>query len=190
MTVNITTHSTERYFRGFIIQAYDPTTGSMVGHFLPSADSRPIDSCSASTHRNNLNKHHISLTWVPPAFSAGGLLGGQSGAAGQWLSSPIMPAIHFNVNNQKRQLPVESPPALVTNAPPPPPQPAEAGQTASAPAPGPAYAPAPVPVPPASGLHQVKFKATIVVTYEDFYTGFESSDQKYDKFDFAPKPAE
>lgn len=34
-------------------------------------------------------------------------------------------------------------------------------------------------------IRQVRFRGTIVVTYDEFYTGFESSELSFDKFDYS-----
>lgn len=106
ITVEVATQSNERHFRGFLVQAYDPSSssGTTIGRFQPTADSQPVDECSAATHRDNAQKKSVTLIWTAPTE------------------------------------------------------------------------------PPASGHKQVRFRATIVVAYDEFYTGFDSS---VEKFDFA-----
>lgn len=179
ITVDIMTYSADRYFRGFIIQAYNPVTGSQIGHFMGGEDSRPLD-CSAATHRNNLNKKQVTLTWLPPSTPS--QPGSMDTFASQWLgfrpqrpSSPIQPTFNINVSKRKRQL---APGAEGTGS---------ASNVVSAPPVTPTSLNATASVDQSA---QVKFKASIVVTYDEFYTGFESSDQKFAKWDFAPKPTE
>lgn len=117
ITVEIATHSNERKFRGFIVQAYDPTSGHKIGQFVQSEESRPVASCSAATHRNHSDKKQVLLTWMPPAASS-----------------------------TTKQAQPENPSNLA-----------------------------------------VRFRATIVVSYEEFYTGFESSEHRFEKFDYANK---
>lgn len=177
------THSNERYFRGFIIQAYNPITGGQIGHFIPSTESRPLDSCSAATHKDNLNKKHVTLTWIPPYSTD---LPSTDSVANQWLGirTPHIPqpGITWNVvNRDKRQTPVDAP--TTTNV-----GPNQASEAVVTNAPVTQGTPAGVSPIINQDPHQVRFKASIVVTYDEFYTGFESSDQRYDKWDFAPKP--
>lgn len=163
MSVDIVTHSEERYFRGFIIQAYDPISGRQQGQFAARADSRPIDGCSAATHRDNLNKKHVTLTWVPPS----GRPAASPATNDFWLG--LRPLAGFGMGANKRSLDGSGEQR----------GPAAAGETATS-------------QPGATALRQVRFRATIVVTYEEFYTGFESSDQRFERFDYAnverPKP--
>lgn len=188
ISVDIATHSDHRYFRGFIIQAYDPISGHQVGHFLPNADSRPIDSCSAATHRNNQNKRRVTLTWLPPAPL--------SGVRPQYSSVDMLTAPWMSffqpAGNQKRQLeatgadspPPEAPVAATT--------PTIIGASSDQNNATSALAPPSQPEVANAPLQQVRFRATIVVTYDEFYTGFESSDMNFDKFDYAissPRPS-
>lgn len=113
VTVEITTHSNERFFRGFLVQAYDPANGKRFGQFLATEDSQPVW-CSAATHRNHADKRYIALKWAEA--------GDANNATGN-------------------------------------------------------HAPA------ARG--QVRFRATIVVTYSEFYTEFESSERNFAKWDFS-----
>lgn len=128
VTIDLMTHSSERHFRGFIVQAYDPSSGSKIGHFVENPEAKPIDSCSAATHRNNKNKRQVSIVWFPSQ-----------------LSLPDNNNDDDDDNNGS----------------------SIAAQT------------------PATSRHQVRFKASIVVSYEEFYTGFESSENRFDKFTFA-----
>jgi len=153
-----------------MVQAYDPSTGSQLGHFLASADSRSL-SCSAATHKNNLNRRQVLITWLPPAPS-----NAADSPESQWLGVrvPHTPFINMSVGNRRRQLDQS-----VGGAG----EPARVEQPA---VPGGQVAPAP---PSAEPVRQVRFRATVVVTYEEFYTGFESSEQSFAKFDYASQPA-
>lgn len=148
VTVEISTQSDERYFRGFLVQAYDPITGSNIGRFLPTNQVRPLD-CSAATHRENLNKKQVTLTWIPPVFSDAASSDQSPSVTSQWLglrAPQLSQSSHATVGNSTAISVLH----------------------------------------PSNAVRQVRFRATIVVTYDDFYTGFESSDQKFDKFDYAP----
>lgn len=152
ITVEIATHSDERHFRGFLVKAYDAINGRHIGQFAGSPDARPVESCSAATHRNNQEKKRVLLIWQPPAqpqSSSSSSTGGDTGAFGDWMSSLRA------LGNQKRQLPADAP-----------------GTTPS----------------PAATTRQVRFKATIVVSYSEFYTEFESSEKIFEEFGYS-KPA-
>lgn len=169
--VEIMTHSNERYFRGFLIQAYDPSTGAHIGQFASSNDSRPLASCSGATHKNNLNKQRVKLLWVPPGMNARNLAATNndpadtthevSSSSGWHLHSPVQPTLSMSLMS-KRQLDGRASSSTTNSTEQPPTKPL-----------------------PAEPMRQVRFRATIVVTYDEFYTGFESSDQYFDKFDFA-----
>ena len=51
----------------------------------------------------------------------------------------------------------------------------------------PATGVAPVNAFPSANARQVRFRATVVVSYEEFYTGFESSDRSFEKWDYSKK---
>lgn len=158
VSVEIATHSNERYFRGFMIQAYDPISGAQQGHFSAQDHIRPIDSCSAATHRDNLNKKHVTLTWVPPSKSAGSASAIIPPVSSSWLG--LRPLVSLNVNTGDQQR-----------------QPTDASHNASSPTDTASRS--------GHGLRQVRFRVTIVVTYEEFYIGFESSEQSFERFDYA-----
>ncbi|KAG9509362.1 ABC transporter G family member 14, partial [Fragariocoptes setiger] len=213
LTVTLSTNMPDRYFRGFMIQAYDPVTGRTVGHFLPSSDSKPVGSCSATTHRNNLNKESATLVWVAPSRSS----------ANNRRPSLRVPRPYIQIGTRVRRW--WAPPDTPVTA-----SPSSAGSQVSEPAHAPAaipqasaQAPASAPVitqqaseaksgdahdqheddkpqsapvgahhrPPNTNVFhfgagavqaspstgQVRFRATVVVTYEEFYTGFDSSDR-------------
>lgn len=171
--VDITTHSNERYFRGFLIQAYDPSSGAHVGQFLASNDSKPISSCSAATHKNNLNKQNVRIVWSAPSHthrgshssgeSASGSGDSGSGAShGGSLVSAFSPTLSLSLIAKRQN--VDMSPTNTTEAASS--QPSSPGQASKA-------------------NQLVRFRATIVVTYDEFYTGFESSDRYFDKFGYA-----
>lgn len=167
VTVEIMTHSNERYFRGFLVQAYDPSTGANIGQFLPSTDARSIESCSSSTHRNNQNKRHVSLVWLPP--SSGPASASLDQTLGDWigLRSPISLSVS---TNQKRQLSAA---------------PGASNSTANSRIPLPTSAPTATANAHGNGSRQVRFRATIVVSYQEYYTGFESSELSFEKFGYS-----
>lgn len=100
VSVDITTQSSDRTFKGFLLQAYDPISGQLKGSFKSSEDAQQVSACSAVTHRDGQAKKSVKVVWLPPAKQSG----------------------------------------------------------------------------------KVRFRATIVVSYSEFYTGFESSELKFDKF--------
>lgn len=119
VTVQLATDSDERFFRGFLVQAYDPANGKSFGRFQPTDESQPLW-CSAATHRNHSDKRAVVLRWQEAPVE------GATGPAGAASSAP---------------------------------------------------------------RRQVRFRATIVVTYSEFYTGFESSERSFAKWDFSKGPA-
>lgn len=156
ITVEVLTHSNERNFRGFMVQAYDPVNGLRIGKFLPNKDSQPMP-CSAATHRNHQDKHSATLTWVDSAETredshaaalSSGLGTGPAAVAtlGNWLGIPInggdggaRPIEKRHVDGESQQTP----------------------------------------------LRQVRFRGTIVVTYAEYYTEFESSELNFAKWDYS-----
>lgn len=189
--VDLMTYSDSRHFRGFMLQAQDPHTGHHIGHFAPTKEARPIDSCSAATHRDNSDKQHIKLVWLSPGavLPPGTDLGAPS-HSNSWRA-PIQPSINLSLLHKRQLVSVSTNVTHISNGPTSEPGTAAPADSPPQDPPGPSVAPlAPFPqthtpapyVPPKK---QVRFRATIVVAYDDFYTGFESSDLRYDAFSFA-----
>lgn len=190
--VDLMTYSESRHFRGFMLQAQDPHTGHHIGHFAPTKESRPIDSCSATTHRDNSEKQHVKLVWLSPGavLPPGTDLGAPSSHGGAW-HAPIQPSINLSLLHKRQLVNVSTNVTHITNAPTAEPAAAATQATTDMPPTTAPIAPmATIPQPPSQApfvpvKKQVRFRATIVVSYDDFYTGFESSDLRYDAFSFA-----
>lgn len=196
--VDLMTYSESRNFRGFLLQAQDPHTGHHIGHFAPTKESRPIDTCSATTHRDNSEKQHVKLVWLSPGASLppGTDLGAPS--HGNSWHAPIQPSINLSLLHKRQLVSVSTNVTNISNSGKPDAsasnKPADIADIAETSTPTQAehgaatsagilqqvnqssFAPA---------KKQVRFRATIVVAYDDFYTGFESSDLRYDPFTFA-----
>lgn len=163
VTVEITTHSNERHFRGFMVQAYDPANGQRIGAFAGNDVAQPMTSCSAATHRNNSDKKFVSITWFKSESAAAAyemtttttttttespesLEEGQQqqvsqavNRIGSWLGLPVNGTAATRSIDKRHTTP----------------------------------------------LKQVRFRATIVVSYDEYYTGFESSELNFAKWDYS-----
>ena len=53
-------------FKGLILQAFDPTTGELIGRFDPGRGLKTIDSCAAVTHSDRRGKRQATLIWEAP----------------------------------------------------------------------------------------------------------------------------
>jgi len=54
-----------RSFRGFLVKAINPHTGSPIGEFEPKEGIKILDRCSAVTHSDNTVKKQETLYWKP-----------------------------------------------------------------------------------------------------------------------------
>ena len=58
-------------FRGMIIQAYDPTNGTLIGSFRAGDGLKLLKQCNAVTHKDAKEKKAVTLYWIPPENATG-----------------------------------------------------------------------------------------------------------------------
>lgn len=146
VSVEITTHSDGRHFRGFIVQAYNSISGERIGEFVAGEHAQPMASCSAATHKDSGHKKSVQLVWLAPGSNQ--VASAQPPQQPDGQPTPALTAFGRQwLGLQKR-----------SNLP---------GANSKA----------------AAG--QVRFRATVVVSYAEFYTGFESSELHFERFNYS-----
>uniref|UniRef100_A0A6G1SPB7 Reelin domain-containing protein n=2 Tax=Aceria tosichella TaxID=561515 RepID=A0A6G1SPB7_9ACAR len=176
ITVEIMTQSSERHFRGFMVQSYNPLDGKQIGHFLPTNEAQPM-ACSAATHRNNQDKRLVSITWIPPSHEHESSSSTGNGASTNPDQAAATAANHNSNSNNRSPLALGAALGNWLGLP------ANSGiQKRHLPSSSTTAQPKQQTVVP---LQQVRFRATVVVSYSEFYTGFESSELKFERFDYS-----